>query len=434
MTPDLPSELDHLLHQAIRQFDWKTIYDYHRGGYLTRPPHLDLALVVFPPAAEPVYGNILLSPDLPNGHRVDLTPDSLQTQEIRWLQDPGDWDQCVKQAAQPNILWDPGQTTQAFISPYPASVFKLMVGIGILRLRDQEALDLNTVWDYRGDPTDSGHTFESGSIQDWLERMLWLSDDRATCALIQLLHQCGILSPAPDHRLNHLFQTLGLATLQINSTRPGDGSFLNRAGSGVGQIHMTAWDSARLLWLLDPKAPSPGWIRPNGTQVEPDHLLSTGSRRFLVEHLMAQQAFHDCLSTTILCGFSGIAPGIPSRLPHRWIAADGSVTLQDNQAVQPYSRNVMPCQQRATVTFAHKSGLTTHYGSNVGIVNGIPELGHHRHYLIALLTNLGYRYTSTPQPGDPHYASGFQRLVWYPQQIPALGAFLDRGIQALVGP
>ncbi len=431
MIPDLPSSLDRLLYQAIQQFDWGSIYDYHSSRCLTRPPHLDLALVVFPPAGEPVYGNILLSPDFPDGHRVELAPDTLQTQGIRWLQDPGDWDHPP--ASAPKILWDPGQTTQPFVSPYPASVLKLMVGIGILRLRDQGAIHLNTVWDYHGDPTESGHTFESRPLQDWLDRMLCLSDDRATCALIQLLHQHGILSSAPDHRLNHLFQTLGLATLQINNTRPGDGSFLNRAGSGVGQIHMTAWDSARLLWLLDPKAPSPRWSRPDGTQVEPDHLLSAGSRRFLVENLMAQQAFHECLSTTILCGFPDIAPGIPSRLPDRWIAPDGSVTLPDNQVIQPYSRNVIPCQHRATVTFAHKTGLTTHYGSNVGIVKGIPELGHRRHYLIALMTNLGYRYTSTPQPGDPLYGSGFQRLVWYPQQIPALGAFLDRGIQALVG-
>ncbi len=427
--------LDQLLRQAVRQFDWGSIYDYDHSRFLTHPPHLDLAVILFPPTGDPVFGNVLLSPTCSQGHPVTIHPETLQTSGIHWRQDVGTWDESQIPEIAPT-LWDPGQTTIDFTSPYPASVLKLMVGIGILRLVDAGQITLHEVWEYDGDPTEIGRDFESHPIQIWLEMMLCLSDDRATCALILLLHQHGILTPEgtpPDHALNRLFQTLGLTTLQLNDTRPSDGSFLNRAGSGVGHIYMTAWDSVRLLWLLDPSAPPPHWLGSEGQTVHPDQLLSPGSRRHLVERLMAQQGFHEMLSTSILCGFPTISPGIPSLVPDRWIAADGSVTLQDNQDLQFYSRDVRPCNDKAEVIFAHKTGLTANYGSNIGIVRGIPERGHHRHYLIALFSNLGYRYTSTHQPGDRAYASGFERLVWYPQQISALGSRLDQGIQNLLG-
>jgi hypothetical protein len=196
---------------------------------------------------------------------------------------------------------------------------------------------------------------------------------------------------------------------------------------------MTSWDTARLLWLLDRDAPQPTWRAPDQNPVEVD-FLSDASKRFLVEDLLSQQGFHEALSTCLICGCAGVRPGIPAYFPTRWINPDGcSVSLADNGVWQDYTGDVRPCNQAAEVIFAHKTGSTVNYGSNVGIVQGMRERGFHRHYIISFFSNLGYRYTDHAQPDDPAYAAYQQRGICYTQRIAAMAAELDRGIKQAVG-
>src|SRR5262249_18195147 len=128
-------------------------------------------------------------------------------------------------------------------------------------------------------------------------------------------------------RLNDLFARLGLPTLQIHETSGTTGRNWQ-----PGRIHMSAWDTARLLWLVDPDAPRPTWKGPDGAPVDAG-FLSVESKRLLLG-FMADQAYQDVLSTTALCGLPKTQRGIPALLPERWIpdertGSDRSVRAPD---------------------------------------------------------------------------------------------------------
>ncbi len=437
-----PFSLNDLLLSCLNAVDWQAVLDYERGDRLKFLPSIDLAVILFSPdLTNPIgFGHVLLARHLPQGYAPRHDPETLAVTDVRWCRDQGPegrWDELnwTPRTWEPLL---PGQTGVDFISPYPASVLKLMVGVGIMQAVEQGRISLDQDLEYKSSPQ---------PISGWMEQMLQLSDDRATFALIKLLHDLGVIQtqearadrPCAERqrrqdRVNQLNASLacrGLLTLQLNSTRACDGSFYNQAGSGVGQIHMTAWDTARLLWLLDPDAPPPSWKTPAGDPVPP--LLTMASRHYLVDQLLGQQGFHDVLSTTALCGRLGVQEGIPARLPQRWIDPDGCrVRLQDNEEWQDYTQDVRPCNARAEVTFAHKTGLTKNYASDVGIVRGLPDRGHHRHYIIAFFSNLGYRYTDQIHPEEAKYASGQERAIWYTQRIPTLARLIDQGIKALL--
>ena len=82
-------------------------------------------------------------------------------------------------------------------------------------------------------------------------------------------------------------------------------------------------------------------------------------------------------------------------------------------SVAAYPPDVRPASQRAEVHFAHKTGTTENYASDAGIVRGIAP--QQRHYIVALITNLGTRYA----PGEPC------ATTW---RLPALGAAIDAAI------
>jgi beta-lactamase class A len=185
------------------------------------------------------------------------------------------------------------------VAPYPASLLKLMVAVGV------------------GLAVDAGRCAWPAA----LEAMITLSDNDATDTCVALLHRTRhgqSAAPAPDR--------LGLATLQLTAPRP-DGGWRNASGAGVGQIHMTAWDTVRLLWLLDADAPPAPWL-PAGTArccnpATRDHLRA----------VLARQQLDDILSSGSLRGVPGWVPGLP----------DAPV-------------------------FAHKTGSTDNYASDAGIV------------------------------------------------------------------
>ncbi len=193
-----------------------------------------------------------------------------------------------------------------------------------------------------------------------LEPMITLSDNTATDACVALLHRTQMIAP-----LNQRLAELGLSTLQLHGTTPG-GGWRNADGAGVGRIHMTAWDTVRLLWLLDADAPAAPWLPPGTALLQPstrDHLRAVLARQQL-DHILS----------------SGSLRAVPG-----WVAGLPDAPL-----------------------FAHKTGSTDNYASDAGIV----RVGH-THYIVALISSLGKRYAP-----DARCATSWR--------LPALGAAVHR--------
>jgi hypothetical protein len=284
---------------------------------------------------------------------------------------------------------------------------------------DDGSLSLDQPYTYRA----AGKN-ETRDIRDWMDPMITYSDNQSTRALLQLLHERREVDA-----MNADFRRLGLGTLQINGTNPRTGGDWK-----PGEIHMTALDTARLLWLID-GAPDDYvfWESPGGEPVTPAE-LSDSSRAYLKD-LLAQQGYNEALTTAnfgtyqrggAVVGAPNTRPGIPSLVPSRWIdPVDGMVTVDGvayGQDVRPYNAKA------AEVSFAHKTGLTYNYGSDAGIVESLPGQPY-RHYIVAYLSNLGYRYTDEVFADRKNYplydpVGG----IAYTQRIPALGKAIDDGI------
>lgn len=312
-------------------------------------PSLDLALVVFDTAGAWRGANVLFSREHPQGHRAAVPADAGPLQGIRF-------DADLRDAAGTSLAWQPGadwatlpfqhlqgpvQGAPRFVAPYPASLLKLMVAVGLGLAVDRGLLP---AW-----PAEAGP-------------MITVSCNDATDVCVALLHRCGLISSARNG-LNEALAGAGLPTLQLNDTTPA-GGWRNADGAGVGHIHMTAWDTVRLLWLLDAAAPPAPWLPP-GTPP----LLQPASRDHL-RALLAAQQLDEILSSGRLRGEPGWVQGLP----------DAPV-------------------------FAHKTGTTDNYASDAGIVH----LDDGTHYLVAVLSNLGRRHAATPACAT----------AW---QLPALGA------------
>lgn len=303
-------------------------------------PSLDLAVVQFRRGRAPRWGNVLFSREHPRGVAAVISANAGPVQNIRFDADQqdtrGDSVAWLPGADWSKLAWHPlsGSGPHRFVAPYPASLLKLMVAVGV------------------GLAVDAGRC----AWPDELEPMIVVSDNEATDRCVALLHRVGMVGA-----LNERLQALQLPTLQLNRTTA-RGGWRNGDGSGVGHIHMTAWDTVRLLWLLDHEAPPPPWLLA-GTA-----LLKPASREHLRAVLARQQLDH-ILSSDSLRGLPGWVPGLPG-----------------------------------APAFAHKTGNTDNYASDAGIVR-MPQA----HYLIAVLTSLGKRHA-------PHPACA---TVW---ELPALGA------------
>ena len=342
---------------AVRAQDFGNTADSQRGGAPVRHfPSIDLAVVVFDAATAqrpPVWANVLFSREHPQGVVAQIGADAgaLQGQRfdadqrdaagtsIAWITD-SDW-----QRTRFKNLSGPAHAPLRFVAPYPASLLKLMVAVGV------------------GLAVDKG-------LCTWpaaLEPMIVVSDNDATTACVALLHRVGMVAP-----LNARLAALGLPTLQLNNTQR-NGGWMNGAGAGVGQIHMTAWDTTRLLWLLDAQAPAAPWL-PAGTT-----LLQASTRDHL-RGVLSRQELDEILSSGALRKVPGWVPGGPD-----------------------------------APAFAHKTGTTENYASDAGIVrtvmgsDGLPAC----HYIVSVLSNLGSRYA-------PHEDCA---TTW---RLPALGAAIHR--------
>ena len=345
--------------QAVQAQDFgRTPDGWHGGAPLVHFPSIDLAVAAFPPGAAPRCANVLFSRQHPQGVVAEIGPRGSALRNVRF-------DRDLQDAKGNSIAWQVGRNwghlpwqplidrpagagTLRFVAPYPASLLKLMVAVGL------------------------GMALDRGLISAWpaeLEPMIVVSDNDATTACVALLHRLGLVEV-----LNQRLAALDLATLQLNDTKP-DGGWRNADGAGVGHIHMTAWDTVRLLWLLDAQAPPAPWLA--AAPPEEAVLLSEASCAHLHGVLRRQQLDH-VLSSGALRSLPGWVSGLPD-----------------------------------APAFAHKTGNTDNYASDAGIVQTART-----HYIVAVLTTLGRRYA-------PHVDAA---TVW---GLPALGAAVHRLMEAL---
>ena len=312
----------------------------------------------FSPGRPARAANVLFSREHPQGVVARFAPEGGGFGPVANLRFDADWRDAAGTSAawQPGVDWSridfpplfkpPGLPVHAprFVAPYPASLLKLMVAVGLGLAVDAKAL----AWP---------------EVMPHLEPMIVVSDNEATDRCVALLHRAGAVEA-----LNRTMQQAwGLPTLQLNRTTP-QGGWRNGDGAGVGAIHMTAWDTVRLLWMLDPHAPPAPWLSPGTTTLSPD------TRERLVAVLAAQQ-LDEILSSGRLRGLPGWVPGLPD-----------------------------------APAFAHKTGTTENYAADAGIVRTADA-----HYLVAVLTNLGSRYRPRFVGADDDRAA----TTW---QLPALGA------------
>lgn len=350
MKPFTADELAAALREAVRARHFEQTADKLRGGALVEAhPSIDLAVAVFPPGGAPVAANVLFSREHPDGLVARFDGPCGAVANIAFQAD-------VRDAAGTSIAWQPGAdwqriafpawfgTGERFVSPYPASLLKLMVAVGVGRLVDAGRSDWSLPLAHEG---------RVRPVGDWLHDMIVVSSNEATSALVAHLHARGVIrreAGAEVHNgLHELFAAEGLPGLRLANTQP-DGGWGNGAGSGVGQIQMTAWDALRLVWRLDADAPPAPWL-PAG---RPPLL---GASLAHVRRGLDGQQLNEILSSTSLAGLPGWVPGIPAR-------------------------------------FAHKTGNTENYSSDAGIVH---DEARGLHYLVAVLTSLGSRYAPQPE-------------------------------------
>jgi hypothetical protein len=380
------------LRRAVLAQDFGTTPDASQNGSaVDQFPSLDLAVLAFPVDGDPVGANVLFSREHPEGHVARIGAGFSSVQDVAFEADAQDahgvssaW---LAGADWRHMRFEPlfGSGTR-FVAPYPASLLKLMVAVGLAWALDKGLASLEETWLHDG---------QARSLRDWQFDMLAVSCNASTSALVSLLHHRGVLTHGPQHPLHRLFEQLGLHTLRMVNTRP-DGGWGNAAGAGVGQIQMTAWDTVRLLWWLAPQSAACPWLAADAPK------LSDASRAELLRGL-EQQGLDVVLSSSSLGGVSGCVPGIPNQLHPRWQAVDGSV------AVGSY-RFPAGARGSAEVQYLHKIGNTENYSADAGIVRGLAP--QRRHYLVALLSNLGSRYAP----------NAVCATTW---RLPKLGAAID---------
>lgn len=417
-----------------------------RGALAAAPafdpaPNLDLAVVALPRAAPPVWANVLFSREFPQGLVAQIGNQAGPVQGLRYLADARGpdgtslaWVAGSDWRSLPDARFAPlaGAGPQRFIAPYPASLVKLMVLVGVAHLVDLGRAAWDEPW-----PHADAQGALAPTVAQWAEPMVVTSSNEATSALVALLHARGLIQrqgwvlgqPGSGRErangLHRLFESNGLATLRLANTKP-DGGWFNRDGAGVGQLQMTAWDTVRLLWRLSEALPPPPpppaacaaaaaiLATPPHPRIAPTPAASTADpnaiappapwlahgappllqadSRARVWRWLQGQALHEVLSSTLLAGRPDWRPGLPARLPERWLRSDGSVSA----AGQLFPADVRPAQASASCRFAHKTGNTASYASDAGRVLGL-DAAHGRRYLIALQTTLGSRHAPQPE-------------------------------------
>ncbi len=386
-------------------------------------PNVDVAVIELDTNGHVVgAADVLYDRDSPDGYVVELDRRTLQPQDVLFTQWRGErWDDQALWDAGPrpsDVLAGPADATKEFMVPYPASVLKVMVAFGVLRLVDQGTLRLDQPVSYHWvdgracayEPADG----VTDTLDSWLEKMTTESDNVSTCVLLQLLHDTGGIEAT-----NAELARLGLTTLRMEPSDPATGN-----GWSSGRMSMGAMDTARLV-LLVAGTRHELWRAPDGSRVTADSVLSRASQDYYRSHLL-DQSFHEVLSTGNLCGSPDSAPGIPALVPERWIDPETGSVVADGI---DFGYDARPCNATAEVTFAHKTGLVSFSGNDTGIVRALPGQDG-RWYVVAVHSNAGYRFGDTDQAtSDPDACNG-SPYVCYPRAFARLGAAVDDLVQA----
>ncbi|WP_434446410.1 serine hydrolase [Lentzea sp. E54] len=373
------------------------------GKPLHQTPNLDAAIIELDAFGRPkAVANVLLSPQYPDGVVVPVDHQGLSTDQVRyrWWDDT-EWDVNGGKGTR-DVLAGRENAPIDFSSPYPASVLKLMVGFGVLRLADQGRIDLDADYDYAPNPVSpacGGPTVKK--IRQHFDEMITKSQNESTCALIKLIHDQNAWD-----EVNQTFADLGMPTLMVTGTNPGNGA------RWIGS-NMSGLDTAKLLLLVNGGA-GVLWTTGKGKPVTRGE-LSYASQKFF-RATLADQGHNQMLSTPNWCGRDYPVQGIPQQVPSRWIKPDGTVTVGD--AV--YDRDVRPCNKAAEVTFAHKTGWVDTTGSDAGIVKSLRGKDN-RNYVVVVFSNLGTDYVDADRPADPPGVFP----VLYTQKYAQLGKAID---------
>ncbi|WP_367131797.1 serine hydrolase [Saccharothrix sp. HUAS TT1] len=384
-----------------------------RLGAAARPlhqtPNLDLAVIELDRFGRPAaMADVLLSPQHPNGVVVPVDERELATDQVRYRWwDDAEWDANGGRGTRDVLAGREGAPID-FSSPYPASVLKLMVGFGVLRLADRGRVDLDAVYDYRPVTPHPVCGGPSAEVVRWhFDEMITKSRNESTCALIKMIHDLGAWD-----EVNRVFVELGMPTLMVTGTNPENG------GRWIGS-NMSGLDTAKLLLLVN-GGPGTLWTTDAGRRVTRAELSPSARDRFL--RSLGDQGHNEMLSTTNWCGREYPVQGIPQKTPPRWIQPDGTVKVGD--AV--YDRDVRPCDAVAEVAFSHKTGWVDTTGSDAGIVKSLRGKGN-RNYIVVAFCNLGTDYVDTHRPADPPGVFP----VLYTEKYAELGAAVDRIMKSL---
>ena len=376
---------------------------------LHQTPNLDAAVIELDGAGRPVaMADVLLSPQYPNGVVVPLDRHGLSTDQVRYRWwDDDEWDANGGKGTRDVLAGREGAPID-FSSPYPASVLKLMVGFGVLRLVDQGRVALDG--DYAYQPTVVSPVCGAAvtkTVRQYFDEMITMSKNESTCAMIKMIHDLNAWD-----EVNKTFVNLGMPSLMVTGTNPANGA--RWIGSNMSSI-----DTAKLLLLVN-GGPGILWTTDAGKRITRD-ALSAASRAFFAKTL-GDQGHNEMLSTTNWCGRGYPAPGIPQVTPSRWIKPDGTVTVGD--AV--YDRDVRPCNAAAEVSYAHKNGWVDTTGSDAGIVHSLRGEAR-RNYVVVVFCNLGTDYVDVHKPaGTPGVFP-----VLYTEKYAKLGFAIDKIVTSL---
>jgi hypothetical protein len=371
-------------------------------------PNVDTTVIELDGAGRPLAaGTVLLSPQYPQGKVVKLDA-NLATDQVRWRQwDDATWD---NNGGQGTVDVLPGRENAPidFMSPYPASVLKLMAGFGILQLIDRGELSLDDTYAYApvGTPSSLCGPAKTATVGQFFDLMITVSSNPSACALIKLLHDRGAIDG-----LNQTFADLGMPTLRLVGTNP------NTGGTWGNPVTMNSIDTAKLLLLLNGGSGTL-WKSPAGTPVT-KAVLSDSSRQYFLNEL-GENGLNQVLSTTNWCGRAYPTQGIPQVSPKRWWnRTDGTMTVDGRY----YGQDVRPCDATAQVTFAHKTGLADTSGNDAGIVHSLAGKPS-RNYIVVVHSNLGYRYIDVNRPADPAGVYPVQ----YTEKFAQLGKAIDTAV------
>ncbi|MGL5811380.1 MAG: serine hydrolase [Nocardioides sp.] len=425
------------LAKALRTSGLDGLVDFdNRVGGAAQParflPNVDLAVIELNRRGRVIgAANVLYDRDDPRGYRVRVDRRGLAAGGVEFAQwnedrfyDPAAWSAGP---AADDVLARPARVRKRFMSTYPASVLKIMVAHGILRLVDQGKLSLDdrvVFSDREGkscaaapsnpDGLDPAPVADGASdtVDGWMDQMITVSDNFATCVLLQELYDQGALRATNRH-----FRRLGLGTLRMLPKDPEVGS-----GWSSGTMTMGALDTAKLM-LIAAGAPGRLWTAPGGRKVTAT-VLSAKSRRYY-RGLLAEQSFNEVLNPVNLCGSTDAVPGIPSTVSDRWVDPEtGHVVTYDGDLVIDFGYDVRPCADAAEVDFLHKTGLVSFAGADAGIVRALPGQDG-RWYVVAVQSSIGYRFGEADwATADPN-ACEDAPFVCYPRGFGRLGHAVD---------